>query len=90
MYLIAESVNYKLKIDSKHSFWFPDMLEYAKLDAQPPDRKSSVSRTWGMTYEDVFQGSITSLVDLYIAPNNRVSEYQQISFCFMDMEDIIE
>jgi len=37
----------RLKLDN--------MLEYAKLDAQPPDRKSSVSRTWGMTYEDVFQ-----------------------------------
>ena len=56
--VLLKDVCYSLKILNIVNEYIPDMLEYGKLNVQTPDRKSSVSRTWGMTYENVFQGTL--------------------------------
>ena len=56
--VLLKDVCYSLEILNIVNEYIPDMLEYGKLNVQTPDRKSSVSRTWGMTYENVFQGTL--------------------------------
>eukprot|EP00112_Aurelia_sp_Birch-Aquarium-sp1_P010959 Seg2316.4 transcript_id=Seg2316.4/GoldUCD/mRNA.D3Y31 product="hypothetical protein" protein_id=Seg2316.4/GoldUCD/D3Y31 len=41
--------------DSANKLKLDDAYDYAKLDVQTPDRKSEVSKSWGMTYDNLFQ-----------------------------------